>query len=66
MTAGLFHNCEKPRFGKDASEDPFKQGSVAPIVTVTPVRREEGPASHMEQIQNLYKLCKYPDSKEIY
>ncbi|KAE9368502.1 hypothetical protein N431DRAFT_414971 [Stipitochalara longipes BDJ] len=57
LTEGFFHNCEKPRFVDVAPKDPFDQGSVAPIVMVTPVRREKGPASHGEQIQNLHKLC---------
>jgi hypothetical protein len=58
MTKGFFHNCEKPRTGDGASTDPFEQGSVAPIVMVTPVRHEPGPVSHVEQVQNLHKLCK--------
>jgi hypothetical protein len=59
MTAGFFHNCEKPRFGKDAPTDPFEQGSVAPIVMATPVRQEQGPPTYVAQIQNLHKLCKF-------
>lgn len=58
MTEGFFHNCERPRVGEGASKDPFEQGAVAPIVMVTPVRREKGPASYFEQVQNLHKLGK--------
>jgi hypothetical protein len=58
MTKGYFHKCEKPRSGPDAPEDPFDMGCVAPIVMVTPVRRAAGPATYVEQIQNLHKLCK--------
>ncbi|PMD20946.1 hypothetical protein NA56DRAFT_540642, partial [Hyaloscypha hepaticicola] len=57
MTEGFFHNCEKPRFGKDAPKDPFNQGCVAPIVMVTPVRQKQGSASYVTQIKNLHKLC---------
>jgi hypothetical protein len=58
MTEGFFHNCEKPRTGDAAPKDPFEQGSVAPIVMVTPVRRKTGPATHVEQVRNLHKLCR--------
>jgi hypothetical protein len=60
MTEGSFHNCEKPRFGKDAPEGPFNQGCVAPIVVVTPVRQKQGSASYGTQVQNLHKFCKCP------
>jgi hypothetical protein len=65
MTEGYFHHCERPRTGEAAPKGPFDQGSVAPIVMVTPVRRETGPATYLEQMQNLHKLCKCP-SLEIY
>ena len=58
MTRGYFHKCEKPRSGPDAPEDPFDMGCVAPIVIVTPVRRATSPTTYVEQIQNLYRLCK--------
>jgi hypothetical protein len=60
MTEGFFQNCEKPRFGKDAPEDPFNQGCVAPIVMVTPVRQKQGSASYVIQVKNLHKFCKCP------
>jgi hypothetical protein len=36
INRGEFNHCENARFGPDA--DPKKQGEVAPIIIVTPVR----------------------------
>ena len=58
MTSGYLHNCENPRTGPGAPDDPFKLGVVAPLVMVTPVRQAEGRISYERQIQHLHKLCK--------
>ncbi len=53
---GWFNNCELPRFGPGTPDDPELQGSVAPILIISPIRRPIGPPSYYEQIRNLHRM----------
>ncbi|EKD18197.1 hypothetical protein MBM_03969 [Drepanopeziza brunnea f. sp. 'multigermtubi' MB_m1] len=54
---GYFGNCEAPRFGPKAPVDPELQGSVGPVIIVSPIRRPQGPASFCQQVENLRTMC---------
>ncbi|KAH8679834.1 hypothetical protein BGZ60DRAFT_554388 [Tricladium varicosporioides] len=69
MTGGSFGHCDKPRWGPNASEK--HQGSIAPVLIITPVRRlpvrrledvgkdisKALPVSFTEQAMNLKTMC---------
>ncbi|KAH6669417.1 hypothetical protein B0J14DRAFT_703371 [Halenospora varia] len=69
MTGGYFGDCDKPRWGPNASGK--HQGSVASVLIVTPVRRlpvgrledvgedvsKALPVSYVEQATNLKTMC---------
>jgi hypothetical protein len=67
INRGEFNYCENARFGPDA--DPKKQGEVAPIIIVTPVRiskkyeqtdehkKDEQRGNYASQVTNLHKMC---------
>jgi hypothetical protein len=62
MSSGFFNNCDIPRTGPGASNDPELQGSVASIVVVTPVRSQDERPTYVEQMKHFYSLCKSPGS----
>lgn len=74
MTGGYFGDCDKPRWGPNASGK--HHGSVASVLIVTPVRRlpvgrledvgedvsKALPVSYAEQATNLKMMCKLLNS----
>jgi hypothetical protein len=54
INRGEFNQCEFPRFGPDA--DPKKQGEVAPIILVTPVRISKKDEQQREEKLETEKL----------
>lgn len=56
MTAGYFNNCDKMVTAEDVK--PFRAGSVSAHLVISPLRRPEGMASYVEQVQNLCRLSK--------
>lgn len=66
MTDGWYNKCERPRFGPRSSDKEEEQGSVSPVVVVTPVRhpsealtmRPKGHGLYTIQVQNIRKMSK--------
>lgn len=73
MTNGDFQDCELPRIYKydmvaDPSLENQRQGSVRPVLIVTPVRTGNAASKHAyrEQVQNIYTMCKSKFSIEAW